>query len=77
MRKNQGKLTLVLDLDETLVHFKESRYLSDDQKLKVRPFHDQFFEALDPFYHFVVFTAAQKPYADFVISIIDPESKYI
>ena len=27
--------TLVLDLDETLVHFKESKYLSDDQKLKI------------------------------------------
>ena len=24
------KYTIVLDLDETLVHFKESRYLSDD-----------------------------------------------
>ena len=29
--------TLVLDLDETLVHYKENKYLSDDQKLKIRP----------------------------------------
>ena len=69
--------TLVLDLDETLVHFKDSKYLSDDQKLKIRPGVPQFFEALDPYFTFVVFTAAQKMYADFVISRIDPEGKYI
>jgi histidinol phosphatase-like enzyme len=50
--------TLVLDLDETLVHFKDSRYLTDDQKLKIRPGVSQFLEALHPYYRFVVFTAA-------------------
>lgn len=69
--------TLVLDLDETLVHFKDSKYLTDDQKLKIRPGVAQFLEALDPYYTFVVFTAAQKMYADFVISRIDPEGIYI
>ena len=29
--------TLVLDLDETLVHFIDSKYLSDNEKLKIRP----------------------------------------
>lgn len=67
----------MLDLDETLVHFKDSKYLTDDQKLKVRPGVAQFLEALDPFYTFVVFTAAQKMYADFVISRIDPDGVYI
>lgn len=73
------KYILVLDLDETLVHFKENgKYnTSDDEKLKVRPGVSQFLMALDPYYHFVVFTAAQKPYADFVIQRIDPEGKYI
>jgi len=33
------KYILVLDLDETLVHFKETarQYINDHQKLKVRP----------------------------------------
>ena len=57
----------MLDLDETLVHYKESKYLSDDQKLKIRPGVQQFFEALQPYYRFIVFTAAQKMYADFVL----------
>jgi TFIIF-interacting CTD phosphatase-like protein len=61
------KYFLVLDLDETLVHFKDSRYLTDDQKLKIRPGVSQFLESLAPYYRFVVFTAAQKMYADFVI----------
>ena len=67
----------MLDLDETLVHFKDSRYLTDDQKLKVRPGVAQFLEQLDPYYKFVVFTAAQKMYADFVINKIDPNGVYI
>ena len=68
---------LVLDLDETLVHFKDQKFLSDEQKLKIRPGVAQFFEALHPYYTFVVFTAAQKMYADFVISKIDPHGIYI
>lgn len=64
-------------MDETLVHFKDSKYLSDEQKLKVRPGVAQFLEALDPYFTFVVFTAAQKMYADFVINRIDPEGRYI
>ena len=50
--------TLVLDLDETLVHFKESKYLSDDQKLKIWPGVQQFLEILSQYYNLVVFTAA-------------------
>ena len=69
--------TLVLDLDETLVHFKDSRFLSDDQKLKIRPGVQEFLSALAPYYRMVVFTAAQKMYADFVVQKIDPEGQYI
>ena len=70
---NQNKkYILVLDLDETLVHFKDSRYLKDEQKLRVRPGVDQFLQALVPYYKLVVFTAAQKLYAQFVMQKIDP-----
>ena len=66
--------TLVLDLDETLVHFMDytNKNELDDKKLKVRPGVKELFEVLDPYFKFVVFTAAMKHYADFVIERIDP-----
>jgi TFIIF-interacting CTD phosphatase-like protein len=57
-KSGKKQYILVLDLDETLVHFKDSRYLTDDQKLKIRPGVNQFLEALHPYYKIVVFTAA-------------------
>jgi TFIIF-interacting CTD phosphatase-like protein len=77
-KQDHEKYILVLDLDETLVHFKESIKfnISDYDKLKVRPGVQQFLESLEPFYKFVVFTAAQKMYADFAIKKIDPLNKY-
>lgn len=80
------KYILVLDLDETLVHYKEgysgfsnafSYKMNEDAKLKVRPGVQHLLETLDPYYHFVVFTAAMKQYADFVIRKIDPMEKFI
>ena len=77
-RPDHEKYLLVLDLDETLVHYKESIKfnISDYDKLKVRPGVKVFLESLEPYYKFVVFTAAQKVYADFVCRKIDPENKY-
>lgn len=51
--------------------------ISDYDKLKVRPGVQIFLESLEPYYKFVVFTAAQKIYADFVCRKIDPENKYL
>jgi len=77
-KADHEKYILVLDLDETLVHYKESIKfnISDYDKLKVRPGVNVFLESLAPYFKFVVFTAAQKVYADFVCRKIDPENKY-
>ena len=74
----QKQYTLVLDLDETLVHYKnkEHPYLTDDKRLKIRPGVQNFLESLHPYYRFVIFTAAQKKYANFVLTIIDPNGVY-
>lgn len=76
-RPKVKKYVLVLDLDETLVHFKESRYLSDDEKLKVRPHVTEFLELLAPHYEFVVFTAASRLYADFAVKKLDPAERFL
>jgi Dullard-like phosphatase family protein len=68
------KYTLVLDLDETLVHF-----ISDDESdeksayIQIRPGAEEFIKDLSEYYEIVIFTAAHKNYADLVIEALDPE----
>lgn len=58
--KNESvkKLTLVLDLDETLIHFKLDE--KDDNKglLRLRPGLFEFLDSVSKFYELVIFTAA-------------------
>lgn len=60
--------TLVLDLDETLVHFTETE---NKGKFLVRPFAREFLLKLQAHYEIVVFTAALKDYADWILDRID------
>lgn len=81
------KYTLVLDLDETLVHTMHEQPPVYDFKIPLysqrecrwfyvlkRPFLDAFLAALSPHYHIVVFTASLRKYADSVIERIDPNN---
>ena len=63
------KYTLVLDLDETLVH-----YTTDNESayIQIRPGTEEFLVDLSKYYEIVIFTAALKKYADLVINSIDP-----
>jgi Dullard-like phosphatase family protein len=60
--------TLVLDLDETLVHFTEN---DNKGKFLVRPFAREFLLKLQDYFEIVVFTAALKDYADWILDRID------
>ena len=62
--------TLVLDLDETLVH-----YVSDDDSayIQIRPGAEEFIKELSDFYEIIIFTAALQNYADLIISGLDPD----
>jgi len=64
----EGTYTLVLDLDETLVHYIEEgntgRYL-------VRPGCYEFLEQVSRYYQVVIFTAALQEYADWVLDEVD------
>lgn len=53
----EQELTLVLDLDETLVH-----YVEDSEKafIQVRPGAEEFLEEMAMFYEIIIFTAALK-----------------
>lgn len=50
--------TLVMDLDETLVHYFEGE--NQEGSFKVRPFCDQFLHETSQFYEIVIFTAAMQ-----------------
>ena len=63
--------TLVLDLDETLVHFREDQTNPSKSVLHLRPGLFKFLEKVSAFYELVVFTAATKEYADPILEAIE------
>ena len=87
--KKTKKKTLVLDLDETLVHsqFFEFSIPSDitikieiekeiyDIHVLVRPGVEKFIETMKDYYEIIIFTASISKYADILMNIIDP-NKY-
>ena len=80
------RYTLVLDLDETLIHYVDmSHTLSsvndevngDDSFFLIRPFCHRFLAELSKLYEIVIFTAGVQEYADWVIDQLDPKGKLI
>ncbi len=85
---NQKK-TLILDLDETLVHADFSKKFNNhdhiisfqyEEKLVsvgifIRPGVKEFLKRVSQIFEIFIFTASKKEYADACIDIIDPENK--
>lgn len=63
---NHKELTLVLDLDETLIHF-----VSKEKKFKLRPGCLWFLKEMASIFEIVIFTAAAQDYADYILNIIE------
>ncbi|KAL0225763.1 hypothetical protein P9112_013087 [Eukaryota sp. TZLM1-RC] len=83
---NIGRKTLVLDLDETLVHTSYENFHNHDFSIKLflngcvrelfvykRPYVDHFLASVAPYFEVVVFTASVSTYANPVIDILDKE----
>ena len=66
--KNKYNYTLVIDLDETLIH-----YIEEENKsfIQVRPYVPYFLIEMGKYFELVIFTAAEKEYANFVLDEID------
>ena len=75
-KKSTKQYTLVLDLDETLIHFKPNPNNEESGTIKIRPFLMEFLEKIKNYYDLVVFTAATQEYADPIINALDPNNKY-
>jgi len=66
--RDDKEYTLVLDLDETLVHCK---YDDQGSVVHFRPFLEEFLNEMVCHYNIVIFTAAAQDYADMVLDNID------
>jgi len=84
------KRTLILDLDETLVHsnwgegtnngqLKTFKHLDNEYsfELFIRPWVPEFLKKMNETFDIYIFTAGRREYANIVIDIIDPEHKLI
>ncbi|KAJ1765728.1 hypothetical protein EV179_000004 [Coemansia sp. RSA 487] len=88
--RSSPPITLVLDLDETLVHCALTKVESPDLVFPVeyngfnynvycrlRPGYREFLEKASQLFEVVIFTASQQVYADRLLNLIDPDRRYI
>ena len=68
------KYTLVLDMDETLVHFFFTKNIG---MFFIRPFCFEFLRHLNEYYEIITFTAGTKEYADYILNLLDPNNEII
>ena len=61
-------ILLVLDLDETLVHFDQNI-----RNYRPRPYASWFLNEMSRYYELVIFTAGLKPYADWILDDLDKQ----
>ena len=74
--ENLKKYTLILDLDETLVHFKVNPENEGEGVLKVRPGATEFLDEMDKYYELIIFTGATQEYANLLIDAIEENKIY-
>ena len=74
--KNRKPYSLILDLDETLVHFKVNNEDDSEGVLQIRPGVIPFLELVGKYYELIIFTAATQDYGDLLIDAIEENSVY-
>ena len=89
--KSKKTKTLILDLDETLIHCSQDSKAPADMKipiqvsdekiveagLYIRPHSDKFLKEMSKIYEIVIFTSSHPTYANRVLNILDPNNEVI
>ena len=75
IEKNEKKYTLVLDLDETLIHFRLSQNKEGEGILKLRPGVFTFLEQIKEFYEIILFTEASEAYVKLMLEAFNNHKK--
>ena len=70
------KYTLILDLDETLIHFIPENNSIEKGSFILRPGLFHFLNNMSPYFEIIIWTVATKSYADPIINIIESERRY-
>ena len=73
--KNRKKYSLIIDLDETLIHFKVNHDRNDEGVLKLRPGVITFLERMREFYEIILFTEASEAYTELLMEAFN-KNKY-
>lgn len=64
----KSQYTLVMDLDETLVHYEDNGVTG---QFYLRPYAQEYLDEMGKYYEIVVFTAALQDYADWILNRLD------
>ena len=74
--RSPKKYTLVLDIDETLFHFRINEENDDQGVLKIRPGVFQFIDEIKEYYEIILFSEAERSYIDLLTEAIG-ENRYL
>ena len=75
-KKNNKKYSLVLDLDETLIHFKVNYEQNDEGVLKLRPGVFTFLEKVKEYYEIILFTEASEVYTELIMEAFNKNNYF-
>ena len=65
------ELTLVLDLDETMISFQFTQPQNGIGKMHLRPGLENFLDVIKEYYEIIVFTSGTREYADMILDVIE------
>ena len=74
---NNKKYTLILSLDDTIIHFKTNTIIDYKGIMQIRPGLIEFFQNIKSYYEIIIFSLGNKQYTDAIIDSIDINNKYI